>query len=87
MSYDKEQINDEAKNYYEKLFEDHIHYRSNFHDLEMTSLSVKQSIMLENPFSEEEVKSVIWNFGSNKSPGPDGYTMEFFKAVCDIIKI
>ncbi|XP_026377645.1 uncharacterized protein LOC113271937 [Papaver somniferum] len=45
------------------------------------SLSVMQSIMLEKPFEESEVKNVIWNFGKNKSPRPDGYTMELFKAV------
>lgn len=32
------------------------------------------------------MKKVIWCFGRNKSPGLDGYTIEFFKVVCDIIK-
>ncbi|XP_048630102.1 uncharacterized protein LOC125602576 [Brassica napus] len=35
--------------------------------------------------SAEEVKEVIFKMPSNKSPGPDGYTVEFFKAAWPII--
>lgn len=30
--------------------------------------------------TEEEIREVIFRMPSNKSPGPDGYTREFFKA-------
>lgn len=30
--------------------------------------------------TEEEIKEVVFKMPSNKSPGPDGYTTEFFKA-------
>ncbi|GKB85130.1 RNA-directed DNA polymerase, eukaryota, reverse transcriptase zinc-binding domain protein [Tanacetum coccineum] len=29
--------------------------------------------------SEEEIKKAIWDYGSNKSSGPDGFTFEFYK--------
>lgn len=35
--------------------------------------------------TEEEIKEVVFNMPSNKSPGPDGYTTEFFKASWSII--
>lgn len=30
--------------------------------------------------TEEEVRAVLFSMPSNKSPGPDGYTCEFFKS-------
>ncbi|XP_026459206.1 uncharacterized protein LOC113359847 [Papaver somniferum] len=36
-------------------------------------------ISLEKEFSEEEVKNVMDHFGVNKSTGPDGFAMEFYK--------
>ncbi|GJW32292.1 hypothetical protein Tco_0052324 [Tanacetum coccineum] len=33
---------------------------------------------LEWEVSYEEVKKAVWDCGENKSPGPDGYTFEFF---------
>lgn len=41
---------------------------------------------LEKMFDEKELKEAIWSCGSNKSPGPDGFTMEFFKKFWDLIK-
>lgn len=78
MCYDKEKISSEAKDFYSSLFvEDHVR-RPSFEDIEMPSISVPDSISLEKPFTEEEVKNVIWNFGTNKAPSPDGFTMDFF---------
>ena len=35
----------------------------------------------------EEVKQVVWDCGSNKSPGPDGFNFSFFKEFWEIINI
>lgn len=37
--------------------------------------------MLEEPFSWGEIVSVINGLPSNRSPGPDGYTNEFFLGI------
>ncbi|GKG17486.1 hypothetical protein Tco_0362443, partial [Tanacetum coccineum] len=29
--------------------------------------------------SRDEIRLAVWNCGDNKSPGPDGYTFEFFR--------
>ncbi|GKD59773.1 RNA-directed DNA polymerase, eukaryota [Tanacetum coccineum] len=34
---------------------------------------------LERNVSNEEIKSAVWDCGTNKSPGPDGFTFEFFR--------
>ncbi|GKB41871.1 RNA-directed DNA polymerase, eukaryota [Tanacetum coccineum] len=42
-------------------------------------LSQDQAIYLERNVSRDEIRVAVWNCGDNKSPGPDGYTFEFFK--------
>lgn len=82
----KKLINEEAKKFYENVFTESVVSRPIFDNLVLPSISVHNSIMLEKLFEEEEVRKVIWSFGTNKSPGPDGYTMEIFKEIWDIIK-
>lgn len=36
--------------------------------------------ILIRPVTEEEIREVVFRMPSNKSPGPDGYTSEFFKS-------
>ncbi|GJV75495.1 RNA-directed DNA polymerase, eukaryota [Tanacetum coccineum] len=43
------------------------------------SLNAHQSSILEEPVSEVEIKKAIWDCGSDKSPGPDGFTFAFYK--------
>jgi hypothetical protein len=33
---------------------------------------------LENPCSRDEINEVLKGFATDKSPGPDGWTVEFF---------
>lgn len=73
--------------FYSSLFtEDHV-MRPRFEDLDMPFIAISDSISSEKPFTEEDVKNVIWHFGTNKAPGPDGFTMEFFKASWEVIKL
>jgi hypothetical protein len=41
---------------------------------------------LEEVVSEEEVQATLFSMQNGKSPGPDGFTVEFFKAFYDLIK-
>ena len=42
---------------------------------------------LEIQVSLEEIKTAIWDCGSNKVPGPDGFSFAFIKKYWDIIKV
>nr|GEX03201.1 putative RNA-directed DNA polymerase, eukaryota, reverse transcriptase zinc-binding domain protein [Tanacetum cinerariifolium] len=42
-------------------------------------LSNLQASDLESHVTRDEIRSAIWSCGENKSPGPDGYSFEFFK--------
>ncbi|GKC71861.1 RNA-directed DNA polymerase, eukaryota, partial [Tanacetum coccineum] len=40
---------------------------------------------LERCVSYEEIKRAVWDCGTNKSPGPDGFTFDFFRKYWKII--
>lgn len=44
-----------------------------------------EKIQLQREVTEEEVRKVIFNMPTDKSPGPDGYTSEFFKDAWGVI--
>ncbi|GJX32954.1 RNA-directed DNA polymerase, eukaryota, partial [Tanacetum coccineum] len=48
-------------------------------------LSSDQLDMLESPISRDEVRNAVWGCGENKSPGPDGFTFEFFRKFWDTL--
>nr|GEW55628.1 RNA-directed DNA polymerase, eukaryota [Tanacetum cinerariifolium] len=41
-------------------------------------LSIEQAADLEIMVSNDEIRNAVWGCGENKSPGPDGFTFEFF---------
>lgn len=35
---------------------------------------------MERPFTEEEVKMVVWMLDGDKAPGSDGFILAFYKS-------
>ena len=54
---------------------------SNFNNLngKMPKLSKTEKDKLEKAITLDEIKSVVTNSRNSKSPGPDGFTNEFYK--------
>jgi len=48
-------------------------------NLRFRTLSVVEGGSLTKPFSLNEVKEIIWDYNSFKSPGPDGVNFDFIK--------
>nr|GEZ21480.1 RNA-directed DNA polymerase, eukaryota [Tanacetum cinerariifolium] len=48
-------------------------------------LNIDQSGELEAPISRDEIRRAVWDCGENKSPGPDGFTFEFFRRFWNIV--
>lgn len=56
-----------------------------FHDLLPFRCSNSVNEMLLKEVTAEEITKVVFAVQSDKSPGPDGYTIEFFKSAWPII--
>ena len=78
--------------FYEKLYskqeiikiEDSLF--KNFED-KLNKLNKKESSNLDNKITLTELGNQVFSTGNNKSPGPDGFTNEFFKSFWDILKL
>ena len=47
--------------------------------LELPKLTYEEQLSLEHELSVEEIKNVLVSFEKNKTPGEDGFTVEFMK--------
>ncbi|GJU78052.1 RNA-directed DNA polymerase, eukaryota [Tanacetum coccineum] len=50
------------------------------------TLNIDQNTYLASSVSEAEIRDAIWDCGSDKSPGPDGFTFAFYKDFWNVIK-
>ncbi|GJT07206.1 RNA-directed DNA polymerase, eukaryota [Tanacetum coccineum] len=48
-------------------------------------LSIMQAADLDRVVSRDEIRLAVWDCGENKSPGPDGYSFEFFKKYWNLV--
>ncbi|GKC87753.1 RNA-directed DNA polymerase, eukaryota [Tanacetum coccineum] len=49
-------------------------------------LNLDQINDLERNVTKEEIKRAVWDYGTDKSPGPDGFTFEFYRRYWDIME-
>nr|GEV98806.1 putative RNA-directed DNA polymerase, eukaryota, reverse transcriptase zinc-binding domain protein [Tanacetum cinerariifolium] len=47
----------------------------------------RRAQMIHNIMKEEEVKNAVWDYGSSKVPGPDGFSFAFVKKYWDDMKV
>ena len=81
---DTNSILKETENFYTKLYENKDYYLEEVNLVELIKdrvpkLSDDEAILAEGSISKFEAVSVLKNMKNNKSPGSDGYTVEFFK--------
>lgn len=43
-------------------------------------------VQLEEKFTEEEIKEVLWGLAPNKAPGPNGFSIMFYKRFWRFVK-
>ena len=83
QTINEQEIIDETKSFYENLYtfrptqNINIERQLNFNDI--PKLNEEQKASLEGPITIEEMLVSLKNMKNNKSPGSDGFTIEFFK--------
>lgn len=79
-------IEDEFIDFYTKLYSRKDGQRFCPNNLDWDPITLENSQMLELPFTEGEILPAINCLRTDKAPGPDGYTVEFFEKSWNIIK-
>lgn len=88
LTSDPDEINNIFKLYYSNLYtsefcdEEHNLLKF-FSNLDMPKISTTDHEMLDAPLNLTEIKEAIKSMNSGKSPGPDGYPVEFYKKFSD----
>ncbi|XP_026459898.1 uncharacterized protein LOC113360622 [Papaver somniferum] len=83
--FDQEEIKAEMRNYFESLFsEKNVSF--SLDNIHFPRLDGEEKGNMEKEFIEAEVYDAVKKFSANKSPGPDGFSMEFYKFCWPIIK-
>nr|GEZ08411.1 RNA-directed DNA polymerase, eukaryota [Tanacetum cinerariifolium] len=71
-------VKEEFRLHFANRFRAPVATRYKLNDTFPNKLSSDQMVILESLISRDEVRNAVWGCGENKSPGPDGYSFEFF---------
>nr|GEX30539.1 hypothetical protein [Tanacetum cinerariifolium] len=71
-------VKNEFLNQFSSQFDRSVSHRIYLADVFNNQLSLEQQDDLERNVSIKEIKRAVWDCGTNKSPGPDGFTFELF---------
>ncbi|XP_028097019.1 uncharacterized protein LOC114296888 [Camellia sinensis] len=65
--------------------DDHYNGFDRIHSLVKSKISSDQSLLLASPVTDQEIKDTFWSLKANKAPGPDGFSVGFFKCSWNIV--
>lgn len=85
-SEDVQEIKSEVFKFYQNKFKEPRSSRPLFINSRFKRISDEQAEFLESPILIGEVKAAIWECGSDRAPGPDGFTFKFIKTFWNIMK-
>nr|GEV18767.1 putative reverse transcriptase domain-containing protein [Tanacetum cinerariifolium] len=71
-------VKNEFFTHFSNRFSKPVSFRIHPIQLQANRLSVDQIKELECDVSHDEIKRAVWDCGTNKTPGPDGFSFEFF---------
>ncbi|XP_071740278.1 uncharacterized protein [Rutidosis leptorrhynchoides] len=72
-------IKNEVFRHFKSVFEEPNGVRPSMEDLNYPCLSHEDATILEVPFDEKEIRDAVFDCGSSKAPGPDGFNLGFYK--------
>ncbi|GLU22240.1 hypothetical protein SLE2022_383300 [Rubroshorea leprosula] len=80
------EIKEGVAEYFQNLFTEEVWQRPKLDGIGFKQISQADNELLIAPFTEEEIRKVIWECDSSKAPGPDGFNFRFMKSMWDDIK-
>ena len=82
-------LKDYITDYYKRLFGPHLQNSFSLDETlrhDIPQVSEEENEVLVAPFSEEEIRSAVFDMEHNKAPGPDGFSVEFYQFFWDVVK-
>ena len=86
MTLDSEEITAEIVQYYQNLYSESTHWRPKLDGLSFNRLNSVDAAAVIRPFDEEEVQAAVTAMPGDKAPGPDGFTLAFYKKCWSVLK-
>jgi hypothetical protein len=88
---DPEEIQNTIRSFYKRLYStklENLDEMDKFLDrYQVTKLNQNQVNDLNSPISPKEIEAVINSLSTKKSPGPDGFSAEFYQTFKDLIPV
>ena len=72
-------VKEEVCNFFQIRFSEPDYGRPKINGTRFRGIGQQQNEWLVGRFQEDEIKSAVWDCGSEKSPGPDGLNFKFIK--------
>ncbi|GKU90763.1 hypothetical protein SLEP1_g4714 [Rubroshorea leprosula] len=79
-------VKEEIAKHFQNLFTEEMWSRPKLENISFEQISEAQNCFLTAPFTEEEIRAVVWDCDSSKAPGPDGLNFRFVKLFWGTIK-
>ena len=80
-------VKKEVKNFYKNRFIEKRDIKVRMVNIDFSSISREDNVLLIKRFSEDEIKAAIWDCESSKSPWPDDFNFNFVRQFWDTIKV
>nr|GEW44185.1 hypothetical protein [Tanacetum cinerariifolium] len=78
-------VKNEFRDYFATRFQDPGICQGKINFLFPKRLCLEQAADLELPITRDKIRNAIWSCGENKSPGPDGFSFEFFRKFWHVV--
>ncbi|GLT87927.1 hypothetical protein SLE2022_059780 [Rubroshorea leprosula] len=79
-------MKEEIASFYQNMFAEEQWKRPTLEGVKFKRISAEENSSLTTPFTEEEIKTTVWDCESSKAPGPDGFNFKFIKSEWETIK-
>ncbi|XP_058733639.1 uncharacterized protein LOC131605282 [Vicia villosa] len=80
-----DEIKSEVKKHYEERFKRMDRPRPSLRGMEFNRLSKEDIALLEEEFTREEIKEIVFSCEGDKSPGPYGFNISFIKKCWEVV--
>ncbi|XP_068466659.1 uncharacterized protein [Phaseolus vulgaris] len=84
---DKGVIMDKVRDFFKDRFDRNDVRQVRLYNVRFNSISEADNELLVGEFSEEEIRTAVWNCESSKSPGPVGFNFGFIKFCWEILRM